>query len=165
MKARRFIQTGAYPNMGAQAWILIVDDDPSIRRSISKILEHEGYLVDTAENGKEAIAKSEKNFYNLALIDIRLPDMEGTELLTSLKETYPRMGKIMVTGYPLLQNAIEAVNKGADFYLTKPVNIDELVKVVKEQLRKQEEEKKYSEEKMVAYVETKAKELDREKPP
>jgi DNA-binding NtrC family response regulator len=150
--------------MAAQARILIVDDDPSIRRSMSKILEHEGYYVDSAENGKEAIVKSEENFYNLALIDIRLPDMEGTELLTSLKETYPRMGKIMVTGYPLLQNAIEAVNKGADFYLTKPVNIDELVKVVKEQLRKQEEEKKYSEEKMAAYVETRAQELDREKP-
>ena len=58
--------------------------------------------MDTASNGKEAVGKSQTNFYNLALVDIRLPDMDGTKLLTSMKETTPEMVKIILTGYPAL---------------------------------------------------------------
>ena len=108
--------------MSESARILVIDDEESIRRTVSMALKHAGYVVDTAENGKEAIEKSESNFYNLALIDIRLPDMEGTELLAALKETTPRMVKIILTGYPALQNAVTAINKGVDAYLIKPVN-------------------------------------------
>jgi DNA-binding NtrC family response regulator len=132
--------------MSEPARILVVDDEESIRKPLVAILEEEGYIVDTAENGKEAIEKSETKFYNLALIDIRLLDMEGTKLLTSIKETTPKMVKIIVTGYPALQNAIEAVNKGADGYILKPVNMDSLLKTIKEHLKKQQEAKKYSEQ-------------------
>ena len=97
-----------------QVRILIVDDDETIRKSITTVLEEKGYLADTAENGRTAIRKSDKEVYNLALIDIRLPDMDGVQLLTALKETTPKMIKIIITGYPSLQNAVEAVNKGAD---------------------------------------------------
>jgi len=79
--------------MGETARILVIDDDESIRKSLATVLEEEGYVVDTAENGKEAIQKSNVNFYNLALIDIQLPDMEGTRLLTAMKETTPKMVK------------------------------------------------------------------------
>jgi CheY-like chemotaxis protein len=64
-----------------RARILVVDDDDGIRESMKAILEDEGYNVDVAENGKEAIQKTQKKAYNLALLDIRLPDMEGVELL------------------------------------------------------------------------------------
>jgi len=123
-------------------------------------LEEEGYVVDTAENGKEAIKKSKTKFYNLALIDIRLPDMEGTKLLTAMKETTPKMVKIIVTGYSSLGNAVEAVNKGADVYILKPFNMDKVLKKIREHLKKQREAKKYSEEKVAEFVETRVKELE-----
>jgi len=94
-------------NLKDRARILIVDDDESVRETFTAILEENGYIVDTAECGREAIEKSHKNFYNAAFIDIRLPDMEGTELLTAMKESMPKMRKIMITGFPALQNAVE----------------------------------------------------------
>jgi len=138
--------------------ILIVDDEKAVLKSFRGILELKGYSVDTAETGREAIEKSKASFYNLALIDIRLPDMEGTELLLRMRETTPKMVKIIVTGYPSLQNAIEAVNKGADGYVVKPVSVDELLNKVKEHLQKQEGAQKYSEEKVKEYIETRAEE-------
>ena len=148
--------------MSEPARILVIDDEESIRRTVSIILRHAGYSVDTAENGKEAIEKSELNFYNLALIDIRLPDMEGTELLAALKETTPRMVKIILTGYPALQNAVTAINKGVDAYLIKPLEPRELLRVVKEHLDKQEQERMYSQERVAEFVETRFKELQAE---
>jgi len=147
--------------MDETARILVIDDDKSIRKTLATILEEEGYLVDTAENGKEAIEKSHTAFYNLALIDIRLPDMEGTGLLTKLKETVPPMVKIILTGYPSLQNAIEGVNKGADAYIIKPVEIEKLLKTVKDHLKKQQETNKYCEEKVAEFIETRVRELEK----
>jgi len=146
--------------MDEPARILVIDDEESIRKTISMTLQHAGYVVDTAENGKEAIEKSEVNFYNLALIDIRLPDMEGTELLSALKDTTPRMVKIILTGFPGLQNAVTAINKGVDAYLIKPVNPNELLKVVKENLEKQRQERSYSQDKVAEFVESRFKQLE-----
>ncbi|MEM2130569.1 MAG: response regulator [Candidatus Bathyarchaeia archaeon] len=139
--------------------ILLVDDDESIRETFKAILEENGYIVDTAENGKEAIEKTHKNFYNAILIDIRLPDMDGTELLGAIKDTTPKMVKIIVTGYPALQNAIAAVNKGADAYVIKPPKIKELLATLKEHLQRQKEEKRVSEEKVAEFIQKRAKEL------
>ncbi|MGD0175682.1 MAG: response regulator [Candidatus Bathyarchaeia archaeon] len=148
--------------MTESARILVIDDEESIRRTVSMTLQRAGYVVDTAENGKQAIEKAKANFYNLALIDIRLPDIEGTELLTALKETTPKMVKIILTGYPALQNAVKAINKGVDYYLIKPVNTDELLRVIKEHLDKQKQEKEYSQQKVAQFVETRFKELETE---
>jgi DNA-binding NtrC family response regulator len=119
--------------------ILVIDDDESIRTTFTAILENEGYDVDTAENGKEAIKKANTDLYRVALIDFRLPDMDGTELLNSLRETTPRLVKIMVTGYPTLQNAIECVNKHADAYFTKPVDYENLLKTIRTLIQEQKE--------------------------
>jgi DNA-binding NtrC family response regulator len=140
--------------------ILIVDDDENIRKVLTTILEEEGYRIDSAETAKKAIEKTKKNFYNLALIDIRLPDMEGIELLTKMKETTPKMRKVIITGYPTLQNAIEAVNRGADAYIVKPFDMDKVLATIREQLRKQEEEKRYSQEKVAEFIETRVRELE-----
>lgn len=134
--------------------ILVVDDDENIRTSMKAILEEEGYIVDLAGSGKEGIQKTKEKAYNVALLDIRLPDMEGVQLLKLMKPTIPRTRKIMVTGYPSTQNAIEALNKNADAYLIKPVDIEKLLDTIKEQLRLQEEEKKFSEEKVVEFIES-----------
>jgi DNA-binding NtrC family response regulator len=123
------------------------------------ILEDEGYIVELASTGNEAVEKTEKTAYNIALLDIRLPDMEGVELLKLMKEATPRTRKIMVTGYPSMQNAITALNKSADAYLIKPVNVEKLLNTVKEQLELQEEERQFSEQKVAEFIETRVKEL------
>jgi DNA-binding NtrC family response regulator len=143
--------------------ILIVDDDENIRKVLTAILEDEGYTIETAGTAKEAIRKTQKKFYNLALIDIRLPDIEGIELLTKIKDTTPKIRKIIITGYPTLQNAVDAVNKGANAYIMKPFDVEKVLNTINEQLREQEEERKYSQDKVAEFIETRVKELDLEK--
>lgn len=145
--------------MSGNARILVVDDDESIRTVFKINLEERGYFVETAETGEEALAKTKAEFYNLALIDIRLPDMEGTELLTAIGKSVPEMVKLIVTGFPTLQNAVEAVNMGADGYVLKPVDMDGLLSLIEELLERQREEKRYSEEKVSEFIETRAREL------
>jgi DNA-binding NtrC family response regulator len=141
------------------AKVLVVDDDENIRNTMKAILEDEGYIVDLAATGREAVEKTQKAAYNIALLDIRLPDMEGIELLKLMKDATPRTRKIMVTGYPSMQSAITALNKNADAYLVKPVNIEKLLITVKEQLQLQEEERQFSEQKVAEFIETRVKEL------
>ena len=139
--------------------ILIVDDDENIRKTMKTILEDEGYVVDLAATGNEAVEMTWKTAYNIALLDIRLPDMEGVELLKLIKDNVPRTRKIMVTGYPSMQNAISALNKNADAYLVKPVDVEKLLNMVKEQLQLQEDEKSFSEQKVAEFIETRVKEI------
>lgn len=139
--------------------ILVVDDDETIRTTMKAILQDEGYAVDLAGTGKEAIQKTTEKNYNVALLDIRLPDMEGVELLKLLKDGVPRTRKIMVTGYPSMQNAISALNKNADAYLLKPVDVEKLLATVKQQLDDQENELKFSEQKVAEFIESRVKEV------
>lgn len=139
--------------------ILIVDDDKVILKNLKDIFESEGYSVYTAETGREALEKSEEKFYNLALLDIKLPDLEGTKLLTEMHKTTPRMMKIMLTGYPSLENAVESVNLRADAYLIKPAGREKLLKVVEEKLKEQDEAERTSEEKVTEWIETRARKL------
>jgi DNA-binding NtrC family response regulator len=148
--------------LGEHARILVIDDDEGIRKTLSAILQDEGYEVETAESGKEAILKSNAGFYNLALIDVRLLDMQGTELLTRIKDTVPRMRKIIITGYPTVHNAMDAVNRNADAYLLKPFDMGKLLFVIKDQLRKQKEEMDFSQDRITDFIETRVRELEAE---
>jgi len=149
--------------MGETTRILIVDDDENIRKVLTTILEDEGYDVESVDTAKKAIERTRRKFYNLALIDIRLPDMEGIELLTKMKNTTPKIRKIIITGYPTLQNAVEAVNRGADAYIMKPFDMEKVLEEIKDQLKKQQKEKRYSQEKVAEFIETRVRELDVEK--
>ena len=140
--------------------ILIVEDDENIRKTMSNILQHKGYKTDTAKSGKEAEQKTKANFYNLALLDIKLPDMEGTQLLAKLHKTAPKMVKIMVTGYPSLENAMEALNQGADAYVTKPVKPAKILELIKEKLEKQRQNEKMTENKVTDWIKTRARQID-----
>ena len=122
--------------------VLVIDDDEIIRDIIAMSLEQEGFDVDTAANGKEAIDKSHASLYNIAIVDWRLPDIQGTKLLGKLKDTKPRMGKIMLTGFPSTENAIEALNERADAFFLKPVDMELVIKKIRELLREQEESKR-----------------------
>jgi len=108
--------------------------------------------------------QSKTKIYNLALLDIRLPDMKGTKLLTAMKETTPKMIKIIMTGYPSLQNAIKAVNKGADAYMLKPLNMNDAIRTIRRHLKNQKQAKNYSEQKVAEFIETRAKEFDKREP-
>jgi DNA-binding NtrC family response regulator len=151
--------------MDSDARILIVDDDENIRKVLMAILEDKGYNIEAVGTAREAIKRTEKKFYNLALIDIRLPDMEGIDLLTKIRDATPRMRKIIITGYPTLQNAVDAVNRGADAYIMKPFDVERVLSTINEQLRKQDQEKKYSQDKVAEFIETRVRELDLEKKP
>lgn len=140
--------------------ILVVEDDANIRETMSTILKQRGYHTDTAENGHEAILKSRAKFFNLALLDIKLPDMEGTELLTKIHDNTPKMVKIMVTGYPNLENAMESLNKGADAYVTKPVKPQQLLSLIEEKLRKQHQAEKMTEDNVTEWIKTRARKLN-----
>jgi DNA-binding NtrC family response regulator len=117
--------------------ILVVDDDAEVRKTLSSILSKEGYSVETVENGKQAIRASEKSRFDIALIDIKLPDMEGTELLHRLKEDQPHMAKIVITGFPTLENAMETVNEGADGYILKPFDVEKLLEMIRKHLKRE----------------------------
>ncbi|HVP16675.1 MAG TPA: response regulator [candidate division Zixibacteria bacterium] len=140
--------------------ILIVDDDEAVLESIGDYLALKGYIVDTAKTGTEAIEKSRKGFFNLAILDIRLPDVDGTELLTKMHNTEPKMMKVMLTGYPNSQNAIDSVNRGADAYLVKPVQLEKLFKLIEQKLAEQDKETKMDKDKLVSYIESRDKEFD-----
>jgi DNA-binding NtrC family response regulator len=117
--------------------ILIVDDDESTRRSLTLIFGKKGYETETAGTGREAIEKAQDRFFNLALLDIKLPEVEGVELIAPLKEMHPDMAVIVATAYASLETAVRALNEGASAYITKPLNMDEVLATVREALEKQ----------------------------
>jgi DNA-binding response OmpR family regulator len=119
--------------------ILVVDDDKSILRTFTRILQKSGYEIETAETGKEAIEKAGNRQFDLALVDIRLPDIDGTDLLAKLKKQLQHTVKIMITGFPSLETGVKALDEGADAYLVKPVKPQELLILIEEKLKNREE--------------------------
>ncbi len=117
--------------------ILIVDDDEGMRDTLSDIFEEEGYSVGCASTGNEALKYISEEFYNLALIDIKLPDVSGTELLEKVKRISADTAAILMTGYASMETSVEAVNLGAEAYIIKPLNIDEVKVSIRRALDKQ----------------------------
>jgi CheY-like chemotaxis protein/predicted transcriptional regulator len=115
--------------------VLLIDDDETIRKALAHTLTREGFSVDTAPDGKQALEKSQLRHYDLALVDIRLPDMEGTKLLKMLRKKTPEIKEIIITGYPSIENAAQAVNDGADAYLIKPIKPADLLAKIREKLK------------------------------
>ena len=113
--------------------VLIVDDDKSILRTFSHILQKQNYTVETAENGRQALEKAKNYHYDLLLLDIRLPDMEGTDLLDKAKEEFQKTVKIVITGFPSIETGVKALSGDAVAYLSKPVKPRELLEIIDEQ--------------------------------
>ncbi|MBI5699462.1 response regulator [Candidatus Saganbacteria bacterium] len=109
------------------AKILIVDDEAGARETIKDILAEKGYEVVTAGTGKAAREIAAKDNFEAAIVDIKLPDVLGPELLRSLKEFNPKMEGIIVTGFASTENAIAAMDQGAFAYLLKPIKMDEML--------------------------------------
>lgn len=135
--------------------ILVVDDDEGILESTKMILEGEEYEVETATTGGDGLKKIETSFFNLAIFDIRLPDMEGTELLERAHTLRPDMKKIMVTGFATLENSVLSLNSGANAFILKPVDPDILLMKVKEKLDEQDRNATLDGERVAAFLEEK----------
>jgi DNA-binding NtrC family response regulator len=119
--------------MGA-VHILAVDDDTVACQLLQEVLQREGYRVSTATSGQEAIRLAEEQPFDLAILDIRMPDVDGIEVLKVLKRLNHQMPVLMTTAYSSMQTAIEATRLGAYDYLSKPCKIEELLLTVKRAL-------------------------------
>ena len=113
------------------ASLLIADDEKNIRSGLELAFEDEGYTVVTAADGKEAWEKLQKNAIDLVITDLRMPEMDGYELLKRISAAYPTLPVIVLTGHGTIETAVETMRDGAVDFFTKPVDIDKLSLVVK----------------------------------
>lgn len=111
--------------------ILVVDDEKGLRIGVQRLLEMEGYYVDVAENGTEGIEKGTSKEYDLAIIDLKMPDIEGIEVLKNIKEKFPNTVCFIATAYASYDTAIEATKLGAQSYIPKPFTPEELIAEIK----------------------------------
>jgi DNA-binding NtrC family response regulator len=116
--------------------ILLVDDEKNILKVMSASLRKEGYEVETARSGEEAIGKIGTNRYSLIITDYKLPGINGLGLLQELKGKDPDLPIIILTAYGTIEKAVEAMKKGASNYLTKPLNLDELTLVTRDAIER-----------------------------
>jgi signal transduction histidine kinase len=123
--------------MDPKECILVVDDEESQRKTLSLILKKKGYEVESAGTGKEALEKAQGRTINVSLLDIKLPDTDGIDLVAPLKQINPYMVIIMVTGFASVENTVRSLNAGASGYLVKPINNDELLAKVQDLLERQ----------------------------
>lgn len=111
--------------------ILIVDDEENTRIGLSKLLSQEGFEVESASNGHEALDYLTDKTVNLVISDINMPDMNGLVFLRELGRKHPSTNVIMITAYGGVESYLEAMNLGAFEYLHKPIRLDELRSVMK----------------------------------
>ena len=117
--------------------ILIVDDDENVRMSLVQIFREYEYETEEAKTGQEAIEKVKERFFNVVLLDIKLPDMDGIELIAPIKGKHPDTVVIMITGYASVDTAVRSLHKEASAYIIKPMEIDKLLSTIRDALEKQ----------------------------
>ncbi|HET7438111.1 MAG TPA: sigma-54 dependent transcriptional regulator, partial [Nitrospira sp.] len=115
--------------------ILVIDDDADMREMVHDMLKDRGHQVTTAGSGQEALKLLGEGDYAVVLSDLRMKGMQGIELLTEIKKTFPDISVILMTAFGSVETAVEAMKHGASDYLAKPVKKDELIRVVERVLR------------------------------
>jgi len=121
--------------------ILVIDDDPSIRNMLEIVLKKSGYDVTCTDSGKSALEKLKKETFDLIISDIKMPDITGIELLKKIKAINPEIPVILITAFASANDAVEAMKLGAEDYVTKPFNLDELRIIIHRALYKRSMEK------------------------
>jgi two-component system, NtrC family, response regulator HydG len=116
--------------------ILIVDDEPLVRSSLGELLTISGYSVSTAASGKEALGMLKNYSADIVITDMKMPEMNGIQLLKKIRSSHPGTAVIVISGYGSIENAVEAMKEGAYDYVTKPI-VDNEIKIVIERLLKQ----------------------------
>ncbi|HYA31258.1 MAG TPA: NAD(P)H-dependent oxidoreductase subunit E [Thermodesulfovibrionales bacterium] len=125
--------------------VLVVDDEPVVTRSAERVLHAEGYFVESARNGREAILRTEQGHYDLLLTDLRMPEMDGISLIRQMRQSRPSTGIVVITGYPSQETIEEALDLGIIDYVMKPFTPEILKDVTHratEWLRKEASDKK-----------------------
>lgn len=118
--------------------ILVIDDTKNIRMLLTKCLEHEGYQVETAKDGQEALEMFSKSKYDLAFLDIKMSKISGTEVLKSIREMGIETPVIIITAYATVKNAVECTKLGAATYLQKPFTAEKIRAVLSELMNQNE---------------------------
>jgi DNA-binding NtrC family response regulator len=110
--------------------ILVIDDEDIVRLSCSRSLVPEGYELKMAKNGPEGLKMLEEEAFDLVLTDLKMPNMDGIEVLGTIKEKWPATDVVIVTGYQTVETAVKAIKLGAFDYIEKPFTPDSLIAVV-----------------------------------
>jgi two-component system, NtrC family, response regulator AtoC len=118
----------------AKTMVLVVDDDPTAYQLLREVLAQEGYQVETAESGREALEKAGTTFFDVVLADVRMPDLNGVEVLRGLKQLSPETVVIMMTAFGSIETAIESIQQGAYDYISKPFKLDDVKLTVRRAL-------------------------------
>jgi len=111
--------------------ILIVDDDAELRSHLIEILSGEGYEIDSASSAKEALEKSQTQMFDVVIMDFMMPKMNGIDALQEMRKRYPRTKVIMNTAFASVENAVDAIKKGASDYISKPFKIPDLLTTIR----------------------------------
>lgn len=120
--------------------ILVIDDEAIVRTSCQRTLEPEGYDVRLAKSGQEGLDFMEKEAFSLVLLDLKMPDMDGIEVLNKIKTAWPGTKVVMITGYSTVDTAVQALRLGAYNFIEKPFTPDTLITAVKEVFEKQDQQ-------------------------
>ncbi len=121
--------------------ILIVDDDAEFRSHLTEVLKGEGYETESAATAKEALTMSEQQEYDVVLLDFMMPRMSGIDALLEIRKRHPKAKVIMITAFATVENAVDAIRKGANDYISKPFKIPDLITTIRRVL----EEAKFEE--------------------
>src|SRR4030042_1831215 len=114
--------------------LLIIEDDDTISLSLKVFFESRGYSVMNAPNGEDGLKIALKQMPDTVILDLRLPDIYGIEVLQEIKKSYPEISVIIMTGYGEVKEAVEAMRKGAEYYFQKPIDLDELAVIVEKSI-------------------------------
>lgn len=123
------------PNGNRREHVLVIDDEADIRESLEEILSLEGYEVTTAESGAAAIERAKTAHFDLVITDLKMPGMDGIEVLVRLKQLHPDMQVLVATGYASNETASTCLREGAYDYIRKPFDLDDLLRLIRKAIQ------------------------------
>ena len=118
--------------MNGKTRVLIVDDEESVRRGFARVLSGGNHYVESVASGDEALREMQTHPFDVVLLDLKMPGMDGMQVLKTIKQKWPASEVIVVTGYPTIETAKEAISVGANNYLAKPTEPEDVIRVTGE---------------------------------
>jgi DNA-binding response OmpR family regulator len=129
------IQETGYGDRIERPHVLLMEDETSLAKGLAMVMQEEGYVVDLADTGRGALERFQKSDFDLLVADLRLPDIDGMDVVEQVKGKKPKTSVVIITGYPSVSSAVQAVKIGVSDYLRKPFTEDEFMTAVKGALR------------------------------
>jgi DNA-binding NtrC family response regulator len=140
----KLLNQSIYPFLGSETLgktALVIDDDLSVLRNFKRLLIEDGYEVWGVKTGKEALAEVQQRSFDVMLIDFKLPDMDGTDLVEKMGDKAAGAIKLMITGFPTIEASIRALDLGIDSFVEKPVRSEDLLTLINQKLKEKQEKK------------------------